>query len=449
MRSRKGFTLIELLAVIAILAILVIIALPNVINMYNKAQKETFLTEARNVCREAERKFLANSISGKNTKVFNSEDSTKLDMNGKKLQYCVVLNNSGKVSDMKVSNGKWVASLNGKAIDELTIEDLEEGNLDGFECVEAATDESCFEYEIIDENTGTLAVSIEDDTKCKAYLKNNISGIPDDIATTLCDGNIYSSDGSLISIQALVEHDSIPEDDYKVAGLNRKYIIVEKVEVIDVNKCKNMYSLLGMEDADSTKICTTNENANNKTLFYYVSDGLIPYHFYDKAGLKVTLRTLSTSVNITGYNTGCGTDVVIPSKINGYDVISIRSDAFRACYKEINSKIYSNRYKVKFLDYKNNDEYNGEKMAIHCNGGRLTSITLPNTLLQIGNYAFANNELSELTIPSSVKYIGSYSFKNNNIKTVTYNGNESDISFGNCPYGGNSDYPERNMYYKK
>ena len=47
MKSRKGFTLVELLAVIAILAILVIIALPNVINMYNRAQKQTFLTEAK------------------------------------------------------------------------------------------------------------------------------------------------------------------------------------------------------------------------------------------------------------------------------------------------------------------------------------------------------------------------------------------------------------------
>ena len=450
MKNKNGFTLVELLAVIAILAILVIIALPNVINMYNRAQKQTFLTEAKKVYSESEKKYLSNAISGKKTKVINSEDSSKLDMTGKKLQYCVVLNNNGKVTDMKVSNGKWIASLKGKTIDDLTIDDLEDGNLDDYECGEPATDESCFEYEIIDENTGTLAVSIEDDTKCKAYLKNNISGIPDDIATTLCDGNIYSSDGSLISIQALVEHDSIPEDDYKVAGLNRKYIIVEKVEVIDVNKCKNMYSLLGTEDANSTKNCTTNEKAGNITLFNDVSDGLIPYHYYDKAGIKVTLRILNTSVNITGYNINCGTDVVIPSKINGYDVISIDKKAFKSCYREINSKIDNDRYKVKFLNYKKSDEYNIEKMSDTCNlTGKLTSITLPNTLLQIGDYAFANNELSELAIPSSVKYIGGHSFEYNNIKTVTYNGNESDIAFGNCPFIGNSDYPKSLDYCKK
>ncbi len=106
MKNKKGFTLVELLAVIAILAILVIIALPNVINMYNKAQKETFLTEAKKVYSESEKKFISNSISNKQTKIINSEDSTKLDMTGKKLQYCVILNNSGKVTSMKVSNGK-------------------------------------------------------------------------------------------------------------------------------------------------------------------------------------------------------------------------------------------------------------------------------------------------------------------------------------------------------
>ena len=61
MKNKKGFTLVELLAVIAILAILVIIALPNVINMYNSAQKQTFLTEAKKVYSESKK-----NISQKN-----------------------------------------------------------------------------------------------------------------------------------------------------------------------------------------------------------------------------------------------------------------------------------------------------------------------------------------------------------------------------------------------
>ncbi len=135
MKNKKGFTLVELLAVIAILAILVIIALPNVINMYNKAQKETFLTEAKKVYTEAEKKYISSSITGNTIKTISSENSSKLDMTGEKLKYCIILNNNGKVTDMKVSNGKWIASLNdNKAIEDLTIDDLENGNLDGYKC---------------------------------------------------------------------------------------------------------------------------------------------------------------------------------------------------------------------------------------------------------------------------------------------------------------------------
>ena len=135
MKSKKGFTLVELLAVIAILAILVILALPNVINRFNEAKKQTFVTEAKKLYTEAGKKFMSSSISGSPVKVINSEDDSKLDMTGKKLQYCIILDNSGNVTSMKVSNGQWVASLDAnKEIDELTIDDLAEGNLDGYNC---------------------------------------------------------------------------------------------------------------------------------------------------------------------------------------------------------------------------------------------------------------------------------------------------------------------------
>ncbi len=135
MKKKKGFTLVELLAVIAILAILVIIALPNVINMYNKAQKETFLTEAKKVYTEAEKKYISSSITENAVKTISSTDNSKLDMTGEKLQYCVVLNNNGKVKSMKVSNRKWFATLyNGSDIEDLTIDSLETGNLDNYKC---------------------------------------------------------------------------------------------------------------------------------------------------------------------------------------------------------------------------------------------------------------------------------------------------------------------------
>ena len=133
--KNKGFTLVELLAVIAILAILVIIALPNVLKMFNDSKKNSFLTEAKTVYSEVSKKYISESMKGNKLTYVSSEDDTKLDMTGKKLQYCVLLNADGSVKSMKVSNGEWIAELpSGKKITDLNSSDLKDGNLDNEEC---------------------------------------------------------------------------------------------------------------------------------------------------------------------------------------------------------------------------------------------------------------------------------------------------------------------------
>ena len=133
--NKKGFTLVELLAVIAILAILVIIALPNVLKMFNDSKKNSFLTEAKTIYSEVSKKYITESMKGNKLTYISSEDNTKLNMTGKELQYCVLLNDDGSVSEMKVSNGTWVATLpKGKKITDLTANDLTDGNLDGYKC---------------------------------------------------------------------------------------------------------------------------------------------------------------------------------------------------------------------------------------------------------------------------------------------------------------------------
>ncbi|MDD6652976.1 MAG: DUF6273 domain-containing protein [Clostridium sp.] len=134
--KNKGFTLVELLAVIAILAILVIIALPNVLKMFNESKKNSFLTEAKTVYSEVSKKYITESMKGNKLTYISSEDDTKLEMTGRDLQYCVLLNTDGSVKSMKVSNGEWIAELPaGKKITDLNASNVTEGNLDD--------DESC------------------------------------------------------------------------------------------------------------------------------------------------------------------------------------------------------------------------------------------------------------------------------------------------------------------
>ena len=133
--NKKGFTLVELLAVIAILAILVIIALPNVLKMFNDAKKNSFLTEAKTLYSEVSKKYISENMKGNKLTYISSEDDTKLEMTGRDLQYCVLLNTDGSVKSMKVSNGEWIAELpSGKKITDLNSSDLKDGNLDNEEC---------------------------------------------------------------------------------------------------------------------------------------------------------------------------------------------------------------------------------------------------------------------------------------------------------------------------
>ena len=139
--KNKGFTLVELLAVIAILAILVIIALPNVLKMFNDSKKNSFLTEAKTIYSEVSKKYISESMKGNKLSYVSSEDDTKLDMTGKKLQYCVLLNADGSVKSMKVLNGEWIAELpDNKKITDLKITDLKPIPTDyKFECTSTST----------------------------------------------------------------------------------------------------------------------------------------------------------------------------------------------------------------------------------------------------------------------------------------------------------------------
>ena len=98
--NKKGFTLVELLAVIAILALLVIIALPNVLSMFNKAKKDTFLTEAKSIFKESTSKYISDNMHNSNEgNIYcKSETDSKnpLDMDIGNTYYYIEKDNTGK-----------------------------------------------------------------------------------------------------------------------------------------------------------------------------------------------------------------------------------------------------------------------------------------------------------------------------------------------------------------
>lgn len=160
--NKKGFTLVELLAVIAILALLVIVALPNVLSMFNKAKKDTFLTEAKTVYKEVSKKYISESMRG--NKVRNiSNSNNKLDLESNDLVYNVKLDSKGNIRSFQVSNDTYCLSGKFNSLGELTADKITEGECehiildpenfttDSWETiVEAVRDENTDKYRIGD-----------------------------------------------------------------------------------------------------------------------------------------------------------------------------------------------------------------------------------------------------------------------------------------------------------
>lgn len=108
--NKKGFTLVELLAVIAILAILVIIALPAVLKMFEQAKIDTFTNEINVILRSAEQRYF---FDGGSEQVYSSE-SNPLEMFGsKQINYCISIDGTGKVTELKATKGKYKYSKEG------------------------------------------------------------------------------------------------------------------------------------------------------------------------------------------------------------------------------------------------------------------------------------------------------------------------------------------------
>ena len=141
-------------------------------------------------------------------------------------------------------------------------------------------------------------------------------------------------------------------------------------------------------------------------------------------------------ISITEYSIEGGLDVVIPSNINGKQVVSIGNDAFTTRGVEPTG-ISTNKieYNIQPL-YNKKDNYEVVPLAIYTPVGLgITSVIIPDTVISIGNYAFYGNKLTSVIIPNSVTSIGNSAFENNQLTNIIIP--TSVTSIGNDAFGGN------------
>ena len=103
---------------------------------------------------------------------------------------------------------------------------------------------------------------------------------------------------------------------------------------------------------------------------------------YDVAGGNAT---------VTGCDGFCPALLIIPSTLGGYPVTRIEGSAF--------------------------------------DSSSLTSVTIPNSVLSIGDFGFAGNLLTRVTIPNSVTSIGDYAFNSNHLSRVTMPNSVTSIGY--------------------
>lgn len=161
----------------------------------------------------------------------------------------------------------------------------------------------------------------------------------------------------------------------------------------ELNKCITYFTDWGFNDSETPEaFCQGTGTRYGGSFQNYLDDGYFGSDTFTYLETNNIINLSSKSIEITDYDNTCGSDVVIPSKINGYSVTNIGTSSF--------------------------------------NNKNLTSVIIPSSITYISDYAFYKNQLTSIIIPSSVTYIDYQSFSENNITSVNIPESVIEISCG-------------------
>ena len=196
---------------------------------------------------------------------------------------------------------------------------------------------------------------------------------------------------------------------------NFMYALIPELTIEDKEKCKKYGMSKGLSENDTLTLCNGG-SVSGINLQIAILGGEIPSTDYEEAGLNVKE---GKTFLIAKYINNDILDVVIPSNINGKQVVAIGNDAFRNLGLT-NIVIPNSITNIGISAFREN---------------YLTSVTIPDSVTSIGDYAFGENQLTSITIPDSVTSIGNGAFENNQLTNIIIP--TSVTSIGNDAFGGN------------
>ena len=134
-KNKKGFTLVELLVVMILLAILALLAYPKILNAYRQSQKNLFLTESKNIYGLCTDEYAASLMkpNGKKKTNINFDDDTALKTVDDSFKYCVKLDDTGHVTDIKVATDTYYIE-GATDFNNSTLNNIKYGDFQKFDC---------------------------------------------------------------------------------------------------------------------------------------------------------------------------------------------------------------------------------------------------------------------------------------------------------------------------
>ena len=124
---KKGFTLVEVLCVIAIIAVLSVLVLPNVSKSLDESRKETFISEAENIYKNATSSYLIDKAKGYYEVIYsnaNFASSKKLDVSSRDgFEYLIKINGNGEVYYFLVQDKNYTILLE----NDVKLKDIHDG----------------------------------------------------------------------------------------------------------------------------------------------------------------------------------------------------------------------------------------------------------------------------------------------------------------------------------
>ena len=138
----------------------------------------------------------------------------------------------------------------------------------------------------------------------------------------------------------------------------------------------------------------------------------------------ITSNTTNTTALVITKYTGSGGNITIPQNIDGIPVVGIHGKRDQTG-GFVGVGLTS-------ISIPNSVFYIGE-WAFYNN--QLTSVTIPNNVIGVGDGAFLDNQISSVTFGTSLEIIGDQSFENNQLAIVTIPNNV--ISVGEGAFRGN------------